>query len=146
MLFAEHGASVVVGDVRDSWAQETVALVEEVGGAAVAVHCDVSKETDVEALIAASVERFGRLDVMYNNAGISTPRAGLTFVEHTQQDWDRLLGINLMGMVYGCKHAVLQFRRQGWHGGGRSSTPVRSRAWSASAASRTAYRRRAASC
>jgi NAD(P)-dependent dehydrogenase (short-subunit alcohol dehydrogenase family) len=112
VLFAEHGASVVVGDVRDEWAQETVALVEEVGGAAVAVHCDVSKEADVEALIAASIESFGRLDVMHNNAGISTPRAGLTFTEHTQEDWDRLLGINLMGMVYGCKHAVLQFRRQ----------------------------------
>src|SRR5438270_554676 len=46
----------------------------------------------------------------------STPRPGLTFVEHTQADCDRLLGINLMGMVYGCKHAVLQFRRQS--GGG----------------------------
>ncbi len=112
VLFAEHGASIVVGDVRDEWAQDTVALVERAGGAAVAVPCDVSQEADVEALIAAGVENFGRLDVMYNNAGVSTPRPGLTFTEHTQEDWDRLLGINLMGMVYGCKHAVLQFRRQ----------------------------------
>jgi NAD(P)-dependent dehydrogenase (short-subunit alcohol dehydrogenase family) len=116
VLFAEHGASVIVGDVQDTWANETVALVEEVGGKAVAAHCDVSKEGDVEALVARVVAEFGRLDVMYNNAGVSTPKPGLTFVEHTQADWERLLGINLMGMVYGCKHALLQFRRQG--GGG----------------------------
>ena len=112
VLFAEHGASVVVGDVRDDWTADTVALVEKAGGKAVSVHCDVSKEADVEALIAAAVDNFGRLDVMHNNAGVSTPRPGLPFTEHTQEDWDRLLGINLMGMVYGCKHAVLQFRRQ----------------------------------
>jgi NAD(P)-dependent dehydrogenase (short-subunit alcohol dehydrogenase family) len=116
VLFAQHGAQIVVGDVRDSWADDTVALVEKEGGSALAVHCDVSQETAVEELIASAVELFGRLDVMYNNAGISTPRPGLKFTEHTQQDWERLLGINLMGMVYGCKQAVLQFRRQG--GGG----------------------------
>jgi len=116
VLFAEHGASVVVGDVRDAWVAETVGLVEAVGATAVGVHCDVSKEDDVEALVARAAAELGRLDVMYNNAGVSTPRSGLSFVEHTQADWDRLLGINLMGMVYGCKHAVLQFRRQG--GGG----------------------------
>jgi len=116
VLFAEHGASVVVGDVRDAWVAETVGLVEAVGATAVGVHCDVSREDDVEALVACAAAELGRLDVMYNNAGVSTPRPGLSFVEHTQADWDRLLGINLMGMVYGCKHAVLQFRRQG--GGG----------------------------
>jgi len=116
VLFAEHGASVVVGDVRDAWVAETVGLVEAVGATAVGVHCDVSREDDVEALVACAAAELGRLDVMYNNAGVSTPRPGLPFVEHTQADWDRLLGINLMGMVYGCKHAVLQFRRQG--GGG----------------------------
>ncbi len=118
VLFAEHGASVVVGDVREVWARDTVALVEKAGGAGIAVPCDVSQEADVEALIAAGVENFGRLDVMYNNAGVSTPRPGLTFTEHTQEDWDRLLAINLMGMVYGCKHALLQFRRQAKAGTG----------------------------
>jgi NAD(P)-dependent dehydrogenase (short-subunit alcohol dehydrogenase family) len=116
VLFAQHGASVVVGDVRDGWADDTVALVAKEGGTAIAVHCDVSQEGDVEALVAAGVERFGRLDVMYNNAGVGTPKPGLTFTDHTQADWERLLGVNLMGMVHGCKHAVLQFRRQG--GGG----------------------------
>jgi NAD(P)-dependent dehydrogenase (short-subunit alcohol dehydrogenase family) len=116
VLFAENGATVVAGDVRDEWAKETVRLVEAAGGRAASVHCDVSDEASVVNLIAQAVSEFGRLDVMHNNAGVSTPTLGLSFVDHTQADWDRLLGINLMGMIYGCKHAVLQFRRQG--GGG----------------------------
>lgn len=113
VLFAEQGAKVIVADLRDDWAADTVALVTEAGGTAQAVHCDVSKEADLEAAVAACVSAFGRLDVMYNNAGVATPRPGLKFTEHTQADWERLIGINLMGMVYGCKQAVLQFRQQG---------------------------------
>jgi NAD(P)-dependent dehydrogenase (short-subunit alcohol dehydrogenase family) len=116
ILFAENGATVVAGDVRDEWSKETVRLVEAAGSRAVSVHCDVSDEASVERLIGQAVSEFGHLDVMHNNAGVSTPTLGLSFVDHTQEDWDRLLGINLMGMIYGCKHAVLQFRRQG--GGG----------------------------
>jgi len=115
-LFAAQGARVVVADVRDEWAQGTVDLVTNAGGVAIAAHCDVSNESDVEALVALAVSEFGRLDVMHNNAGVSTPKPGLSFVDHTADDWQRLLGINLMGMVHGCKHAVLQFRRQ--EGGG----------------------------
>jgi len=113
VLFAEHGANVIVADVRDEWAAGTVGLVTDGGGRAQAVHCDVSKEADVEAAVGACVDAYGRLDVMYNNAGISTPKPGLSFVDHTPADWERLLGINLMGMVHGCRQAVLQFRRQG---------------------------------
>src|SRR6266446_5407127 len=72
-VFTREGARVVVSDVRDDWGTETVRLVEEGGGEAVYVHADVSAEDDVDALIAATVERFGRLDVMYNNVGIATP-------------------------------------------------------------------------
>jgi NAD(P)-dependent dehydrogenase (short-subunit alcohol dehydrogenase family) len=116
LLFAAHGAVTVLGDVQDEWAEDTVGLVEAAGGTAVAVHCDVADETQVEELIARAVSEFGRLDVMYNNAGVGTPRPGLGFVDHSAGDWQRLISINLMGMVHGCKHAVLQFRRQG--GGG----------------------------
>ena len=115
-LFASQGARVVVADVRDKWATGTVDLISAAGGTAVAAHCDVSSEAEVEALVAFTVSQFGRLDVMHNNAGVSTPKPGLSFVDHTAEDWHRLLGINLMGMVHGCKHAVLQFRRQ--EGGG----------------------------
>ena len=115
-LFASEGARIVVADVRDDWAADTVALIEEAGGAAIAAHCDVSDESQVEALVATAVATWGRLDVMHNNAGVSTPKPGLSFVDHTAADWERLIGINLMGMVHGCRAAVLQFRRQG--GGG----------------------------
>jgi NAD(P)-dependent dehydrogenase (short-subunit alcohol dehydrogenase family) len=116
ILFAQQGASVVAVDVRDAWAEETTALVEQAGGIAAALHCDVSDERSVENSVQVAVERFGRLDVMYNNAGVGSPKMGLAFVDHTAEDWQRLLSINLMGMIYGSKHAVLQFRRQG--GGG----------------------------
>lgn len=115
-LFAANGAKVVVADVRDEWATGTVDLIRAAGGDAIAVRCDVSDEAQVEALVATAVAEYGRLDVMHNNAGVSTPKPGLSFVDHTAADWERLIGINLMGMVHGCKHAVLQFRRQG--GGG----------------------------
>jgi NAD(P)-dependent dehydrogenase (short-subunit alcohol dehydrogenase family) len=115
-LFAENGAKVVVGDVRDEWAAGTVDLIRAAGGEAISTHCDVSDESQVEALVATAVTEFGRLDVMHNNAGVSTPKPGLSFIDHTPEDWDRLLGINLMGMVHGCRQAVLQFRRQ--DGGG----------------------------
>lgn len=116
LLFARHGASVVAADVRDAWAEETVSLVQREGGVASALHCDVSEERSVEGAVTSCVEVFGTLDVMYNNAGVGSPKMGLAFVDHTADDWERLLGINLMGMIYGSKHAVLQFRRQG--GGG----------------------------
>ncbi len=112
VLFAEHGASVLVADVRDEWATRTVDLVRQTAGIASSVHCDVSREASVESAVSACVETYGSLDIMYNNAGVGTPKLGLSFVDHSKEDWERLIGINLMGMVYGCKYAVLQFRRQ----------------------------------
>jgi NAD(P)-dependent dehydrogenase (short-subunit alcohol dehydrogenase family) len=112
ILFAEHGASVLVADVRDEWATKTVDLVRRSEGIASSVHCDVSREASVESAVSACVETYGSLDIMYNNAGVGTPKPGLSFVDHSKDDWERLIGINLMGMVYGCKYAVLQFRRQ----------------------------------
>jgi NAD(P)-dependent dehydrogenase (short-subunit alcohol dehydrogenase family) len=116
VLFAEHGARVVIAELREEWAKGTLDLVNAVDGDAIVVHCDVSDEPSVEAMVAAAAHHYGRLDVMFNNAGVSTPRPGLKFVDHTAEDWQRLVAINLMGMVWGCKHAILQFQRQG--GGG----------------------------
>ncbi|WP_397495591.1 SDR family NAD(P)-dependent oxidoreductase [Rhodococcus sp. KBS0724] len=112
LLFAREGGNIVCADVRDEWAKETVRLIEESGGRAVSVHCDVSSEDDIEATIKATVGEYGRLDVMYNNAGVSTPRPGLRFEDHTLDDFDRLVSINLKGVFLGTKHAVLQFRAQ----------------------------------
>ena len=116
LRFAEEGARVVVADLRLDWAKETVRLIEAAGGTAVAVECDVSKEDDVIAAIAAAVEHFGRLDIMFNNVGIPTPRLGMIFEEHTVEDFERLTAVNFRGVFLGCKHAVIQFKKQG--GGG----------------------------
>jgi NAD(P)-dependent dehydrogenase (short-subunit alcohol dehydrogenase family) len=113
LRFALEGANVVCADVREDWVKETVRLAEEDGGTAFAAPCDVTREPDVAAAIAAAVRAFGRLDVMFNNAGVATPRPGMLLEDHTDADWDRLMGINLRGMFYGCKQAVVQFKKQG---------------------------------
>lgn len=120
LLFAEHGAKVVCADVRDDWNEAVAAQIRSSGGEAVAVHCDVSKRADVDAAVAKAVEAFGRLDVIYNNAGIAspmTPEGALkSFVDTPEEDMDRLLAINVKGVLFGCQAAIIQFRKQG--GGG----------------------------
>lgn len=116
LRFAEEGARVVCADIDLARAEETVRQVEKAGGTAVAVRCDVSVEEDVAAAIDAAASRFGRLDIMFNNAGIPTPRLGALLEEHTAADFDRLIGVNLRGVFFGCKHAVIRFKQQG--GGG----------------------------
>ena len=114
--FAEEGARVVAADIDLDHAKETVREIESKGGTAVAVGTDVSDEQQVQAMIAAAVEHFGRLDILFNNVGIPTPRLGMSFEEHTLEDFNRLVAVNLGGVFLGCKHAVLRFKEQG--GGG----------------------------
>ncbi len=116
LRFAEEGAQVVCADIDLERAKETVALVEAAGGVAVAERCDVSQEPDVQAVIAAAVARFGRLDVMYNNVGVPTPRPGLKLEDHTVEDFDRLVAINFRGVFLGTKHAIIRFKEQGTGG------------------------------
>jgi NAD(P)-dependent dehydrogenase (short-subunit alcohol dehydrogenase family) len=115
-LFAREGARVVCADLRAEWNEETVDLVKDEGGTAVGVACDVVDPDDVARAIATAVSSFGRLDVMFNNAGIASPRRGMLLEEHTDDDFDRLVAVNARGAFFGCREAVLQFKRQG--GGG----------------------------
>jgi NAD(P)-dependent dehydrogenase (short-subunit alcohol dehydrogenase family) len=114
--FAEEGARVVVADIDDDRAAETVRLVESEGGTASAVRADVSSDADVEAMVATCVDRYGRLDVLFNNVGIPTPRLGMGFLDHSLEDFDRLTAVNFRGVFLGMRHAVARFREQG--GGG----------------------------
>jgi len=111
--FVAEGAQVLCADLDEDSAKETVRLVEEAGGSAVPFGVDVSKEPEVEAMIAAAAEQFGRLDVLYNNVGIPTPRLGSVLEDHTAADFERLFAVNVGGVFYGCKHAVLRFKEQG---------------------------------
>ena len=109
----EEGARVVVADIELDNAKETVREIEAAGGTAIAVGVDVSDEQQVQAMIAAAVDQYGRLDILFNNVGIPTPRLGLKFEDHTLEDFNRLVAVNLGGVFLGCKHAVLQFKEQG---------------------------------
>jgi NAD(P)-dependent dehydrogenase (short-subunit alcohol dehydrogenase family) len=111
--FAEEGAALVCVDIDLDRVKDTVAQLEAAGATAVAERCDVSKDADVAGVIAAAVERFGRLDIMFNNVGVPTPRLGALLEDHTVEDFERLVAINFRGVFLGCKHAVIQFKKQG---------------------------------
>ena len=81
-------------DLRTEWVEETVRRVEAASGTAVAVSCDVGRPDDVEAAVQTAVDAYGRLDVMFNNAGIASPRRGILLEEHTDADFDRLVDVN----------------------------------------------------
>jgi len=119
-LFASHGARLICFDIQTDWLEETVAKVRAAGGEARAALGDVSKRADVQAAADAAAQAYGRLDVMYNNAGIASPRTAsgrnASFVETTDEDIERLLAINVRGVILGCQIAVRRFREQG--GGG----------------------------
>ena len=110
--FAEEGAAVVCADIDLDRAKETAAQLEAAGGQAVAERCDVARDPDVVAAIASAVGHFGRLDVMFNNVGIPTPRLGMAFEEHSIEDFERLTSVNFRGVFLGCKHAVTRFKVQ----------------------------------
>ena len=112
-LFAAEGARVVCADVQSGWADETVAKISAAGGSAVSVRCDVSDEADVASMVDTAVRSFGRLDVIFNNAGISTPRPGMSLEDHTVADFDKLVAVNLRGVFLGIREAVVQFKKQG---------------------------------
>jgi NAD(P)-dependent dehydrogenase (short-subunit alcohol dehydrogenase family) len=116
LLFAREGAKVVCADVMSDWAKETVRLVEDQGGTATVAPCDVTKEAEVEAAVALAASTYGRLDVMFNNAGVASPPGGLKFEDYDDAQWDRLMNINFRGVFYGMKHAIRRFKAQG--GGG----------------------------
>jgi len=112
LAFAREGASVVVADVSEPGSQETVRLVEGLGGRAFAVRCDVTRAEDVKAAVAMTVEAFGRLDFAFNNAGIE-PRTPAPTADYDEAEWDRIIDINLRGVFLCMKHEIPLILRQG---------------------------------
>lgn len=105
LLFAEHGARIVVADIDDEGAKETVALVERAAGEATAVHADVSEAADVETMVAEAVARYERLDVLYNNAAVQMSG---TLAECSEDDWDLTVATNLTAVFRACRAAILR--------------------------------------
>ena len=112
LLFAREGAAVVVVDVTDEAGEETVELVRRDGGKALYVHADVSKDADCAAMVGAAEAGFGRLDVLFNNAGIMHGSDD-DAVSTDEQVWDLTMAINAKSVFLGCKHGVPALRRAG---------------------------------
>src|SRR3954447_23634232 len=111
LAFAREGASVVVADVAADGNRETARLTEHAGGQALAVACDVTHAEDIRAALDAAVERFGRLDVAFNNAGIEQPVKPAH--EITDDEWDRLVAVNLRGAFVAMQHEIELMLRHG---------------------------------
>ncbi len=104
LSFAHGGARVVVADVNQVGGEETVRLVKTEGGEAVFVKADVRAAVDVEAMVAATLQSFGRLDIAFNNAGVLG--SGAAMIDFTEDDWDDVMGINLKGVWLCMKHEI----------------------------------------
>ncbi len=120
LLFSEHGAKVVAADINGDNAEETAKMVRDAGGECVAVTCNVADPASVDAAVARTVEVFGRLDAIYNNAGVTIspiPGKGLrSLVECDPEEMKRVEDVNINGVIYGSQAAIRQFEKQG--GGG----------------------------
>ncbi len=114
--FGSLGCRVAVAARRPDAAAETVKMVEEAGGEAVFVPCDVADDASVKAAIEKTVETFGSLDFAFNNAGCGADGVHIPFVpltEVTEADWDRVINTNLTGVFHCLKYELIQMQRQG---------------------------------
>jgi len=109
-LFAREGANVVVADYEPTGGQDTVKMIQGEGGEAFFVETDVSRPVDVERMVNETVKTYGRVDILFNNAGVGeTAKATEASLEH----WERVLAINLRGVFLGCKYAIPEMIRNG---------------------------------
>ena len=102
-LFAEHGATIVVADLNHDGATETVERIEKDGGRATAFPADVTRSADCEAMVAATIESYGRLDVLYNN--VARPTAA-RLVDTTEEMWDATIATNLSAAFWACRATI----------------------------------------
>ncbi|WP_375194185.1 SDR family NAD(P)-dependent oxidoreductase [Sphingobium sp.] len=109
LAFARSGASVLVSDVHDGNGEETVALIRDMGGTAAYQRCDVSDGAQVKAMVAAALDRFGRLDCAFNNAGINS----VALDEYEDAVWDRAMSVNLKGVMLCMREAAAVMLKQG---------------------------------
>ena len=114
LRLASEGAKVVVGDIVDEGGLTTVAQIEEAGGTASFVHVDTASYESVEDLVQEAVRQYGRIDIMFNNAGVGNQQVSV--IDMPVEEYHRTVSINQHGVFYGIKAAGRQLREQG--GGG----------------------------
>jgi NAD(P)-dependent dehydrogenase (short-subunit alcohol dehydrogenase family) len=111
LLFAKEGARIACTDIDEKGANETARMIEADGGKAFAVRADVSKSADAEAMVAATLEKFGAPNVVYNNAGIEGVSDFLALMK--EEDFDRVIAINLRGVFLGMKYSLPHMVKNG---------------------------------
>ena len=110
VLFAREGAKVTVADVRADYGEETVREIQSAGGEAQFVLADAGKAPDIKNMVDATLSRWGRIDILFNNAGISL----IKFLDETSdEEWDRVLDVNLKAILRTGRYVIPQMRRQG---------------------------------
>jgi NAD(P)-dependent dehydrogenase (short-subunit alcohol dehydrogenase family) len=112
LTFAREGARVVVADAQQDGGHQTVHMIQESSGEATFVPVDVTRVADVEAMIAKAVQTYGRLDCAYNNAGVGS-RARAPLADYPEEDWHRIIAINLTGVWLCMKYEIPQMLQQG---------------------------------
>ncbi|MDY0903805.1 glucose 1-dehydrogenase [Pedobacter sp. CFBP9032] len=111
ITYANEGAKVIVADINEAHADETVKLIQENGGDAFAVKADSSIATENKKLVEISVEKYGKLDIACNNAGIGGPAKPTG--EYEPEEWDKVIALNLNGVFYACRYQLEQMEKNG---------------------------------
>ncbi|MDI6878243.1 MAG: glucose 1-dehydrogenase [Desulfitobacteriaceae bacterium] len=112
ILFAQQGAKVAAVDLNPEGLEETVRLGAEQGGNILALTCNMTRAAEVAKAVAATVEHFGKLNVLYNNAGIMLAE-DRSVVDTEEAVWDKTLAVNVKGIYLACKYAIPEMRRSG---------------------------------
>ena len=112
VLFAKEGAKVTVADCVVGGGEETVRMIKETGGEAIFVKTDVSKSSEVERMVRTTVATYGKLDILFNCAGILDPER-LPLHECKEEDFDKVIAINLKGVFLGMKYAIPEMLKAG---------------------------------
>lgn len=109
---AAEGAKVAVTDILDT--ENTVNIIRQAGGEAIGIKCDVTKPDQVDALVAETVEKFGKLDIMVNNAAIFADLPLRSFLDIPEEEWDRVMMVNTRGVFTCSKAAVREMKKNGY--------------------------------
>lgn len=103
VLFAKEGAKVIIVDIAQKGGLETVKMIRKNGGEATFVKTDVSRASDVKRMVKTTMEKYGKIDVLFNNAGINLEK---TVTDTSEEEWDRVIDINLKGVFLCSKYAI----------------------------------------
>jgi NAD(P)-dependent dehydrogenase (short-subunit alcohol dehydrogenase family) len=111
-MFADEGAKVAVFEISEQAGQRTVEEIRQAGGEAELFVCNVAEEESVREAVGHTLERFGRIDVLYNNAGIM-PAEDHSVIDTSVEVWDRVMAVNVRGIFLMCKHVIPEMIGQG---------------------------------